>query len=171
MTPERLSSDPRPLLVKGQLKKLVRLGPACLPAIRRALWDDRWRVRRNALRVLDHLDDGGSTSRMIELLADEHEEVRKWAAHSLGCERCKDGGEKGVDPVPHLIDVARRDSSAAVRRSAVVCLAWNRPQDERIRLFLEERCASEPDPQIVRHAWDGLNRHSAPTSAVGSLAT
>lgn len=155
------SAETRRLLANGQLKKLARQGDAALPVVRAALWDSDWRARRNALRVLDHSTVGDLAHRMVELLRDDHDEVRKWAAHALGCERCKAGGELSVDPVPYLFESAESDPSVEVRRSAVVCLAWNRPVDPRIGEFLARLARRTDDPKIRRHARDGVIRHSA----------
>lgn len=151
----------RTLLARGQLDRIAGRGPSALPAVRAALWDPDWKLRRNALRILDHLADAEALPRMIELLGDEREDVRKWAAHSLGCDRCKPNEGPGADPVPFLIETALRDPSVDVRRSAVVCLAWNRPADARIHAFLSELADSTDDPKLRRHARDGAIRHGA----------
>lgn len=150
----------RDLFARGVFKKLALLGPNVLPHARSALSDPDWRVRRNALRLLDHSTDSQSVPRMIELLKDDHEEVRKWAAHALGCDRCKNGAGLPVDPVPQLIEVVEHDPSLIVRRSAIVCLAWNRPVDSRIRNFLLRLAASTDDQKIRLHAEGGAKRHS-----------
>ena len=160
-----MKSETRRRLANGQLKKLGRLGSSSILAVRDALWDSDWKVRRNALRVLDHVPGEESLPRIVELLRDENEEVRKWAAHVLGCDRCKSGAGREVDPVPFLIDSARQDPSLAVRRSAVVCLAWNRPVDPRIHFFLQSLADSSDDPKILLHAQEGVKRHAVPANA------
>ena len=140
------------LLAKGKFKKLGPYGREVIPVARKALSDADWKVRRNALRLLDHANDPASTEQIIELLKDEHAAVRKWAAHALGCDTCKSGRPSSIDPVPYLIDAARSDPSLDVRRSATVCLAWNRPPEQRVGSFLSDLARTESDPKILLHA-------------------
>lgn len=142
----------RDLLAKGHLKKLGANTPDVGVQVLAALGDDDWKVRRNALRFLDHAPVAGMEPKIIDLLQDEEAEVRKWAAHALGCDRCKDGAPLAVDPVPYLITAAENDPSILVRRSAVVCLAWNRPQDRRIDELLAKLASASPDQKIRSHA-------------------
>jgi len=151
----------RELLRRGRFKALRTRGALGLPELRSALRDSDRRVRRNALRVLDHIPNAGCTREIVDLLHDEHEEVRKWAAHALGCDRCKPGDLPDLDPVPALIRVATTDSSRDVRRAAVVCLAWNRPADRRITSFLDMLERSTSDRKIRLHAEQGRARHVA----------
>jgi HEAT repeat protein len=161
------SPTTRDILSKGQFKRLARLAPGvALRGAREALSDPDWKVRRNGLRVLDHSNDSEAVPKIIELLKDEHENVRKWAAHALGCDRCKTGDGLSIDPVPFLVEVAERDVSLVVQRSAVVCLAWNRPVDPAIGEFLYRLAESEDDDKIRLHAVGGSERHSMPASAV-----
>lgn len=157
----------RELLLRGRLKTLARRGVGSLEDLIAALSDPDWRVRRNALRILDHVKDSGADSQIVGLLRDENEDVRKWAAHALGCDRCKPGATDGFDPVPELMRVAERDPFESVRRSAVVCLAWNRPADLRIAAFLADLAETVRDPMIRRHAQDGCVRHLALTGGAG----
>jgi len=143
------------------LAKLISLGQAALPVIRAGLRSGDWRIRRDCLRFLDHQADPESGRLVLECLDDEHSEVRKWAAHALGCDRCKAEGRGNFDAVPHLLRVVREDPSLRVRRSAVVALAWNQPRDQRAASCLQELLESEADPKIRRHAEDGLARHQS----------
>jgi len=154
----------RDQLARGRLKKLFPVAQAIGPALLDALDDDNWKVRRNALRVLDHAPVAGMESRIIELLQDEEVEVRKWAAHALGCDRCKEGSTLCVDPVPHLLDAVESDPSIVVRRSAVVCLAWNRPWDARISELMEALASGAADENIRFHASSAI-RHRTATGA------
>ena len=147
-------------LEAGRLKQLVAFGDAVIPVARRALSDPAWKVRRNALRVLDDVEDPQSIPRMMALLEDPHPEVRKWAAHALGCDRCKPGGSVGIDPVPRLMDVARNDVDGSVRRSAVVTLAWNRPPDPELGAFLASLAIATEDDKLRMHAEGGAERHA-----------
>ncbi|MEZ4217026.1 MAG: HEAT repeat domain-containing protein [Myxococcota bacterium] len=152
---------------RKRFEAFLRLGVDATSAVRRGLRDDDWRVRRDCLRFLDHHVDPESEAIAIELLrGDPSPEVRKWAAHALGCDRCKGGADLALDPVPALVEAARSDASLRVRRSAVVALAWTRPPDARIHAFLAELAAAERDPKLRRHAIDGMARHaSAPRDA------
>lgn len=141
------------------LARLVALGQAALPAVRAGLRSDDWRVRRDCLRFLDHQADPESGRLALECLDDAHPEVRKWAAHALGCDRCKAQGRSDFDAVPYLLRVVDEDPSLRVRRSAVVALAWNQPCDQRVAACLRELLASEVDPKIRMHAAAGLARH------------
>lgn len=149
------------------LGKLIGLGPAALPAVRAGLRSDDWRIRRDCLRVLDHWADPESGRLVLQCLDDEHPEVRKWAAHALGCDRCKGQGRGAFDAVPHLLRVVREDTSLRVRRSAVVALAWNQPRDERVAACLEELLEVERDPKIRMHAQGGLARQRSALSDGG----
>lgn len=139
------------------LSAFVGLGDAALPGVIRGLGDPDWKVRRSSLRFLDHHMDAETTPLVIERLRDEHPDVRKWAAHALGCAHCKCGSELGLDPVPHLVRAAREDPSLRVRRSAVVSLACNLAADARVRALLAELLETERDPKIRRHAEYGLS--------------
>lgn len=144
---------------RKSLATLIGLGEAALPAIRAGLRDGDWRMRRDCLRFLDHQVDPESGRLVLECLDDDHPEVRKWAAHALGCDRCKAGGRGGFDSVPALLRVAREDPSLRVRRSAVLALAWSQPCDRRIAACLRNVLESERDPRTRMHAADGLARH------------
>ncbi len=146
---------------KKALARFVRLGPKAYPAVRRGLVHPSWKIRRDSLRFLDHHMNREFARAAVERLRDEHPEVRKWAAHALGCDHCKQGVDLGLDPVPHLIDTARNDESLRVRRSAVVALAWTQPPDERILDLLRALRASTDDAKIGMHAEQGAARHSA----------
>ena len=140
-------------------REFSRLGPRALALVHAGLEDPEWRVRRDCLRILDHMTDAESGRRVAACLDDEHPEVRKWAAHALGCDRCKGGGRDGFDAVPALIEVIRNDPSLVVRRSAVVALAWNQPPDDRIAALLEALLAEDDDEKIRLHAEGGAERH------------
>lgn len=148
----------RDFLAKGRLKKLDGSHDVRAEVLN-SLKDPDWKVRRNALRFLDHAPVEGMASSIIELLSDEQAEVRKWAAHSLGCDRCKQGASLEVDPVPFLIKAADQDPSSDVRHSAIVCLAWNRPPDTRIAQLMKQLVASTSDTRLRAHAEAGALRH------------
>lgn len=150
----------RDLLAKGRLKKLGDSHAVRIEVLE-CLSDPDWKVRRNALRFLDHAPVESMEASIIERLRDEHEEVRKWAAHSLGCDRCKGGSSLSLDPVPFLIEAAEKDDSASVRHSAIVCLAWNRPPDKRIAALMKKLQTKASDENIRAHAKSGVERHQS----------
>ena len=150
----------RQRLAKGVLKKLDGGSESVRLEVLALLDDNDWRVRRNALRFLDHAPVAGMEPAIIALLNDNVEEVRKWAAHALGCDRCKAGAPASLDPVPFLMTTAKQDPSLVVRRSAVVCLAWNRPPDARIARLMRELSASALDEKVRSHALSGAQRHA-----------
>lgn len=146
-------------LEKGRLKKLFPIARDIGQELLDALGDEDWKVRRNSLRILDHAPVAGMEPKIIDLLRDDEPEVRKWAAHSLGCDRCKDGSLVAVDPVPYLVATAETDSSVEVRRSAIVCLAWNRPWEPRIDELMGRLAENSSDLKIRFHAKCAIERH------------
>ena len=148
----------------GDRKDLMRLGAmgrSALPALRRGLEHESWKVRRDCLRIFDHILDAESGRLVLARLDDPHPDVRKWVAHALGCDHCKTDPALDFDPVPRLMDVARGDPSLRVRRSAVVSLAWTQSPQRRIAEFLGELLASATDAKIRMHAESGAERHAA----------
>jgi HEAT repeat protein len=143
------------------LAKLVGAGRAALPVARAGLRHPDWRVRRDCLRFLDHQADPESGRLVLGCLTDAHPDVRKWAVHALGCDRCKGAGRGDLDAVPHLLRVVREDPSLRVRRSAVLALAWNQPRDARVAAGLEDLLRTECDAKIRMHAEAGLARQRA----------
>jgi len=141
------------------MARLIALGREAFPAIRRGLTHPSWKVRRDCLRFVDHHPAPELVEAAVARLDDAHPEVRKWAAHALGCDHCKAGERLPVDPLPHLVATARDDPSLRVRRSAVVTLAWNAAPDVGIGRFLAERLDVEKDPKLRHHAEAGLARH------------
>lgn len=162
---DSLEQELRSLVGSSDRKKLrafVERGREVSPVVLRGLRDPDWRVRRDCLRFIDHHADPDSARAALDLLASDSEpEVRKWAAHALGCGHCKSGSTLGFDPVPALIAAARSDASLRVRRSAVVSLAWGQPADARIHEFLGELASGARDAKIRRHAADGAARHAS----------
>jgi hypothetical protein len=96
----------------------ARLGKSALPSVVRGLEHSSWKVRRDCLRILDHHLDASTGPHVLARLDDPHPDVRKWAAHALGCDHCKSDPELDFAVVPKLMDVAREDPSLRVRRSA-----------------------------------------------------
>ncbi len=144
----------------------LALGNAALPSIRAGLRHPNWKVRRDCLRFLDHHVDPESAQLIVERLRDEHKDVRKWAAHALGCGHCKEeDADLGFDPVPHLMDTIRNDTSKRVRKSAMLSLAISQPTAPRIRAFLIEMLETETDAKTRFAAECGLARYASGTPA------
>jgi HEAT repeat protein len=144
---------------EAALAEFVSMGPDAIALIRSGLGNRNWKVRRDCLRFFDHYLDRESAQLVLACLGDEHPDVRRWAAHALGCDHCKKGADFGFDSVPPLIKVALNDPNVRVRRSAVVVLAWSYPVDDRVRSLLTELLESESDYKIRLHAQSGLARH------------
>ncbi len=139
------------------LAELVALGREALPVVTEGLLHADWRVRRGCLFFLDHNGDTPSLERVIPLLRDPKADVRRWAVHTLGCDRCKPGENTlAVDEL--LIERALHDESIRVRRHAVCVLAWLRPPSEAIRRLFERILERESDSKLRGHASAGLRR-------------
>jgi nitrite reductase/ring-hydroxylating ferredoxin subunit len=115
-----------------------------------------WRVRRGCAAFLDHHGKPGLLPELIPLLDDPKSDVRFWAVHALGCDRCKDEACLPIDPVPHLIRRLEQDESIRVRRQALTTLVWTRPGDRRILQICESLLAGESDRRMRLHAAYGV---------------
>ncbi len=142
------------------LQELSTLGPAALPAVRAGLVHGHWRVRRGCLAYLDHHADMETLEKVIPLLHDPKSDVRLWAVHTLGCDRCKPG-ENPIDAEPLLIERALHDESLRVRRQAVVALVYLRPPDPRSTWLFAHVLETETDRKLVLHASNGLKKARA----------
>ena len=138
------------------LKELASLGREALPAVRGGLRHGDWRVRRGCAVFLDHHADPESLPDLIPLLHDPKSQVRMWAVHSLGCDRCKQDDCLPIDVVSHLIERFERDDSIRVRRAVVVALAWARPPEAASARLFQAALEHETDDKIRLHARAGL---------------
>ncbi len=120
---EQLADRQKLPAIWGELKKA---GDAALPAIREGLSHPEWRVRQWCAMFLDEHWDVASLQRLVLTLHDPKLKVRRAAVHSLGCDRCKNG-ESPIDAVPLLAERLREDKSIKVRRTAVMTLAIQQP--------------------------------------------
>jgi len=112
------------------------------------------------LAYLDHHADVETLEKVIPLLHDPKSDVRLWAVHTLGCDRCKPG-ENPLDVEPMLIERALHDESLRVRRQAVVSLAYLRPPDPRSAALFARILEGETDRKLVLHATAGLRKARA----------
>jgi HEAT repeat protein len=139
------------------LEQLVAMGSEALPAVVEGLGHGDWRVRRGCLVYLDHHGDGPALERVVPLLRDPKSEVRLWAVHTLGCDRCKPG-ENPLDVDDLLIERALHDESIRVRRQTVCVLAWLRPPTPALSQLFQRILDTASDRKLRLHASAGLRR-------------
>lgn len=142
----------------ADIKKLMDIGEAALPAVKYGMGHPDWRVRRGCAFVVDHVFDVDALQRLILLARDPKKKVRNMAVHAIGCDRCK-GGVNPIDAVPHLAYAALNDESLRVRRTATLMLALQAPA-KRITRILRKILAGASDPKIIKHANFGLDRYA-----------
>ncbi|MEE9253307.1 MAG: HEAT repeat domain-containing protein, partial [Pseudomonadales bacterium] len=143
----------------ADIKKLMDIGEAALPAVKYGMGHPDWRVRRGCAFVVDHVWDVDALERLTLLARDPKKKVRNMAVHALGCDRCK-GGVNPIDAVPHLAHAALTDESVRVRRTGTLMLALQSPE-KRIARILRKIAAKETDPKALRHAKFGLARYAS----------
>jgi HEAT repeat protein len=137
---------------------LVEAGEAGLQAVIRGLSHPHPRVRRACAQVMDH--DGSDPCVDALLHAARHDPVpavRRFAVHSLSCQRCK-ASPLAVDGVAALIERALSDPSISVRREAVSGLTLQSP-DPRAVAALETILSRESDRKLLWLARFALQRH------------
>jgi hypothetical protein len=116
------------------------------------------RVRFLAAQALDHWADERCAAPLQALLNDAVPRVRWAALHSLRCDVCKlTPLVAESDLADTVITLARTDPSIKVRRVATWELGQLRPSPAAIAA-LEELCAHERDPIVLRNARLGLSR-------------
>ena len=140
------------------LQGLTQLGRDALPAVLEGLRHGNWRVRRGCAVFLDHYADPPSLPQLIPLLRDPKSAVRKWAVHSLGCDRCKQDESFPIDVVPQLVERFEHDESIRVRRMVVQVLAHARPPEAASARLFQAALERETDRKIRLHAAAGLER-------------
>ena len=76
-------------LSRAAFWRLVAIGPAAKPAVKRGLDSPDAQVRRGCCEFLDLFWDDEVAVAVARLLDDPDEDVRWMAAHALTCDRCK----------------------------------------------------------------------------------
>jgi HEAT repeat protein len=106
--------DPDDSVCRAVGDALVGIGPAVIPALIRALKDNRMNVRVGAATYLGYFPNKSSTiiPKLVETLKDESWRVRKASAASIG-----QFGSKGIDAIPALIEVMK-DNNSEVAQNA-----------------------------------------------------
>lgn len=132
-------------------------GKDALPAIRTGLSSPNWRVRQWCATLIDTNWDEPSLRRLLLALYDPKLKVRKAAAHSLGCDRCKQG-ENPIDVLPYLEERLREDKSIKVRRTCAWTLAAQQP-NRRIARVLRRALRDETDSKLRIAAQWGVKRY------------
>lgn len=139
---------------------LHRLGKAAVHAAREGLGDGRWQVRRWCAAILDHCGGPESRKWLVPLLRDPKADVRLWAVHTIGCERCIGGQTAPVPVVPLLLERLWQDESIRVRRQAACGLgmqAQSHPSAELASIY-RDILERETDEKVRKHAAYGLMR-------------
>jgi HEAT repeat protein len=138
-------------------RALVALGAGALPAIRRGLGSDNWKIRYWCAICLDQVADAESLGDLVPLIADPHFKVRLWAVHSVACDHCKDDVRCPSDVIPLVFEHAQIDEHVPVRRMAVIMLG-REFTDRRAVPVLERILRDAADRKLRLHAEWGLRR-------------
>lgn len=131
-------------------------GEAAKPALLRGLEHPCYRVRHGCLLALDHgiIDDPVRVA-ILKALDDPNRKVRRAALHVLGCEACKPEGYcgiEGVDLEAISLELARRDPSQRVRRSAIGTFQWRTTLEDHVADVMREAIASDWSYQVRKRA-------------------
>lgn len=130
--------------------------------VRRGLRHPDASVRATCCRILDHFLDDDALADVVASLDDPHAEVRAWALHTLGCDRCKEGtcrpgGDVVVGAALRLVVV---DPEPRVRRVAAEVLGRLARSGDRRVLSALVRCRDgDPDRLVRETAARFLARH------------
>jgi HEAT repeat protein len=120
----------------------------------------------------EFMDDHGTEASVEPLLhVAQHDPiawVRRAAAHSLGCQRCK-ACPVQVDLVAPLVEIALSDASPGVRREAVGRLG-ELPPDPRAAAALQTILSRETGRQLWNSAHWALKRHDSAAPEPSDLA-
>lgn len=127
-------------------RRLMAVGMAATPALRRGLRHADPRVRSSCCRVLDHFLDDAALPELIENLTHPDDSVRTWALHALACDRCKEGTcRPGEDEsLPIALEMLRNDPSDQVRLQALGLVATAVHRDPRVLAAIQQ--VHEHDP-------------------------
>jgi putative heme-binding domain-containing protein len=111
-----LLDDPRFAIRDRAIEQLAKRGPDAVPVLRDVLsHSPSMRARRNAVWTALRIDTPQARATIRAALADPDASVRNASVHGVGLVR--DG-----EPLPRLLDMVVKDSSAAVRREAATAL-------------------------------------------------
>ena len=136
---------------------LAGAGEAALDALIGGLAHPDWRVRAGCAAVMDHLADGRCGEPLARALDDPGPPLRRWAVHSISCQRCK-AAALPVDIVGRLIERALRDPSVRVRQVSVHALGLQ-PPDPRAAAALRTILARESNRRLLSRARWALEQH------------
>ena len=107
------------------LSQIARRDDGVLPTLRALLNDTDADVRTQAVKMLADLRDAEPAARYVELLSDENQQVRSFAALALG----KIGYAPAMGPLLDMLD-ANDDKDPVIRHMASYALSLiNRPDD------------------------------------------
>ena len=109
---------------KAARRELMRRGPEATRALQRGLSNSNPAVRVGCCVVLDHHLDALAIPDLLVNVTHEDAQVRRWAMHTLACDRCKEGecrpGEN--DTVPLAMQMLTDDVDYQARTAAVHAL-------------------------------------------------
>ncbi len=125
--------------------QLRTLGTAAAPALQQALrHDQRPVVRRWCTHLLGVVGGRNAASAIVSATGDSVAAVRLLALQTLALGQAG-GKDLGLDPVPHLVRLARQDRSKRVREAALQFLATRRA-DPRAAACLRAASLEAPPP-------------------------
>src|SRR3954468_1378750 len=130
-------------------------------AARRGLKHPNPTVRATCCQILDHFLDDAALADIVHCLDDSEADVRWWALHTLGCDRCKEGscrpGEQHF--VPAALRMLRDDASARVRTTAAEPLGRSSARDsDTVMTALTAASETDPDAHVRRVALRWLKK-------------
>jgi uncharacterized protein YndB with AHSA1/START domain len=147
---------------------LVRAGKAGMDAVIEGMSHPNLTVRRGCAEFLDDHGTEASVETLLHVAQhDPDPSVRRAAAHSLGCQRCK-ASPVQVDLVTPLIEIALSDRSARVRTEAVRRLG-EQPPDSRAAVALRTIVSQKTGRQLWSSAHRALLRHDTASPVPADL--
>ena len=129
---------------------LRALGRSAAPALERGLvHDSRPVVRRWCAHLLGLMPGRGSASAILTGTQDPLAIVRLLSMQALAART--ERGDMGLDPVPHMVRLARHDRSKRVRHAALEILAA-RARDPRAAACLLDAATDPAVPEDLRRS-------------------
>lgn len=133
----------------GAVAALRALGRSAAPALERGLvHDSRAVVRRWCAHLLGLLPGRSSASAILTGTQDPLAIIRLLSLQALAT-RAERGDDLGLDPVPHMVRLARQDRSKRVRHAALEFLA-GRGRDPRVSACLRAAAEDAAIPAALR---------------------